>query len=177
MATFNIETKVWDGEKVDYPFAIDTSVGAEILKNLAATPERILNICHDDETAMTCDETRLNSIRIAQHLTKLGYKAGDNIGIICTNSTYLPPTLYACLLIGAPINPLDVAFRKDDIVQMFGQTKPKLVFCDSDVYETVKEAIDELKSNAVICTLRNVIEGVLFIAELIESTSNESDFM
>lgn len=177
MATFNSETKVWDGEKVEYPFANDTSVGAEILKSLAETPERVLNICHDDETAMTCEETRLNAIRIAQNLTKLGFKAGDNIGIICTNSTYLSPTLYACLLIGAPINPLDVAFRKDDIVQMFGQTKPKLVFCDSDVYKTVKEAIDELKSNAIIYTLRDVIEDTSFIAELIEPTSNESDFM
>ena len=176
MASFNRETKVWDGEKVEYPFTNDTSVGAEILKNLAATPKRVLHVCHDDETAMTCDETRLNAIRIAQNLTKLGYKAGDNIGIICTNSTYLPPTLYACLLIGAPINPLDVAFKKDDIVQMFGQTKPKLVFCDNDVYGTLKEAMDELKSNAAIYTLRDVIDEVSFISELIEPTNTESDF-
>lgn len=176
MATFDSETKIWAGPKVPYKFALDTSIGAEILKSLAETPRRVLHICHDDGTALTCDETRMASIRVAQNLIKNGFNRGDVIGFICRNSTYLPPTLYGCFLIGAPVNPLDVEFKKDDIIHMFGQTKPKLVFCDHDIYKTVKEALDELDNDALIVTMREKITGVKSIDMFLAPTQSESSY-
>jgi 4-coumarate--CoA ligase len=177
MATFNPETKIWEGPKVPYEFPPDTSIGAELLKNLSATPERVLHICHDDGISMTCEETKIASIRIAQNLSKLGFKQGDVFGFICRNSINLPSTLYGSILIGAPVNPLDAGFKKDDIKHIFGQTKPKLVFCDGDVYETTKLALNELENDATIITLRTKVDGVTFIEELLVPTGSEESFV
>jgi 4-coumarate--CoA ligase len=176
MATFNSETKIWDGPKAEYNFAPDTTIGAELLKKLAETPERILHICHDDGISMSCEETRIASIRVAQNLRQLGFKQGDVFGFICRNGSKLPVTIYGSLYIGAPINPLDVAFKKDDIVHMFGQTKPKLVFCDADVYDTVKLALNELENDAIVITFREKIDGARYIDELFAPTGNEESF-
>lgn len=177
MAQFNSETKVWEGPKVDYKFAPDTSIGSEILKSLSSTPDRVLHLCSDDETSMTCAETRIAAIRIAQNLTRLGFKQNDVSGFICRNSSQLPAAMYAAILIGSPINPLDVAFKKEDIAQMFAQTEPKLVFCDADVYDTVKCALAELENDAVIITLRDRIDGVRYVEELLIATGNEHEFV
>lgn len=176
-ATFNSETKTWEGPKIPYEFASDTSIGAEILKKLAETPERILHICHDDGVAMSCEETRIASIRVAQNLTKLGFKCGDIFGFMCRNGSDLPPTLYGSFLIGAPINPLDASFKKDDITHMYRQTKPKLVFCDADVYEETKISLNEIGSDASIITLRGEIDGVRNIQSLLKPTDEEDSFV
>lgn len=176
MATFNNATKIWSGPKAEYNFAPDTSIGAEMLKKLAETPERILHICDDDGISMSCKETRITSIRVAQNLLKLGFKQGDVFGFICRNGSKLPVTIFGSIYIGAPINPLDVAFKKDDIVHMFGQTKPKLVFCDADVYDTVKLALTELENDAMIITFRDKVDGAHYIEELFAPTGNEDSF-
>lgn len=174
---FNPETKVWDGPRVSYDFASDTSIGSEILKSFSQTPDRILHLCDDDGIEMTCEMTRQSSVRIAQSLMNLGFKPGDVSGFICRNGTQLPSAIYACILIGSPINPLDVAFKKEDIVQMFAQTEPKLVFCDADVYATVKLALNELENEAMIITLRDRIDGAKHIEEFLSSTGNEHEFV
>ncbi len=176
MATFDSHTKIWNGPKTQHPFNFHSSLGGEILKKLSETPERILHICHDENIAMTCEATKLSSIRIAQNLTKLGVKKGDVVGFICTNSIKLPELIYGCLLIGAPINPLDVGFKKDDIKHMFEQTNPKLVFCDNNIYETVKLSLDEIGNKATIITLREAIKGVQHVDELLTTTGSEALF-
>lgn len=177
LTMFNTEKKTWEGPKVPYNFARDTSIGAEILKKLAETPLRTLHICHDDGVAMSCEETRIASIRIAQNLTKLGFKRGDVFGFICRNGSNLPPSLYGSLLIGAPINPLDAGFKKDDINHMFRQTKPKLVFCDAEVLQTTKISLNEIENDAMIITLRGKVEGIRSIDDLLTPTGNEESFV
>lgn len=176
-SVFNKDLKIWQGPKIPYEFDSDTSIGAELLKSLKSTPERILHICHDDDSSMSCEVTRISTINIAQNLMNLGFKPGDVIGFICRNSTQLPASIYASILIGGAINPLDVAFKKEDIVQMFKQTQPKLVFCDADVYEKTKLALDELENRATIVTLRDKIDGVSNIEDLLSATGNEHEFV
>ncbi|CRK97985.1 CLUMA_CG011357, isoform A [Clunio marinus] len=176
MATFDSERKIWQGPKIPFKFPTNASIGVEILKKLKETPDRTMIISHDDGITMTCEEARIASIRVAQNLTKLGFKKGDVIGFICRNGIRLPPTIYGALLIGAPINPLDAGFKKDDIKHMFAQTQPKLVFCDADVYETTKQALNELDNNAVVMTHREKIEGVVYVDELLAPTGNEDSF-
>lgn len=176
MTTFDQATKVWKGPNVQYDFASDSTIGAEVLKKLAETPERTLHISHDDGISMTCEQTRIASIRVAQNLTNLGFKAGDVFGFICRNGINLPPTLYGSILIGAPVNPLDIGFKKDDMRQMFEQTKPKLVFYDAEVHETTKTALRELGNESMLITLNGKIDGVMNIEELMKPTGIEDSF-
>lgn len=176
MATFNSETKIWEGPKVPYKFELDTSIGAELLKKLAETPDRVLQISHEDGISLTCKQARIASIRVAQHLNKLGYTRGDIFAFICRNGTDLLPTLYGSFLIGAAVNPLDAGFKKDDIKHICNQTKPKLVFCDGEVYEATKSALNELGNGAEVITLRSKVAGVKFIEELLTPTGNEESY-
>ncbi len=126
---------------------------------------------------MTRRETRELTINVARNLVKMNVKPNDVIGIICRNSKYLPVLLYGCIVVGAPVNPLDNSFDSQHIKHIFGQTKPSIVFCDAEVYQSTKTTLEELKNDAIVFTLREKIDGVPFIEQLLKPTDEKSDFV
>lgn len=176
MTSFDEVNRVWKGPSVDYPRPLNNYFGEELLEALIESPESILEISHEEDYAMTRKETRELTINVARNLVKLNIKSNDVVGVICRNSKYLPVILYGCIVIGAPINPLDNSFDGQHIKHIFGQTKPKLVFCDDEVYQATKAIMDELENDAKIFTLRRKIAGVPFITELLQSSEEESEF-
>lgn len=176
MSFFDSETKVWHGVKLPFPHSADAFLGEEILKCLDATPDRIIQINHDEQVNYTCRELKTLSIRVAMNLIKMNITSDDDVvGLLCRNSSHLLPLLYGCTLAGAPINP--VIFAKDEIVTIFHKTNPKIVFCDYDLYHVTKESLDELKSDVNIFTMIKKIPGVNFVGELFEKVENEDDFV
>lgn len=47
-ATFDSENKLWVGAKVPYPLPMDIFIGEKVLESLQKTPERVLQIFHDE---------------------------------------------------------------------------------------------------------------------------------
>ena len=158
--TFNSETKVWTGRNVPYPFPLDTYVGEELLKVLNEAPDNILEIYHEDDVRVTSAEIRIKSIRV-----------------VCRNQVNLTPIVYGCTIIGAPVNPLDASFVINDIKHLFGLTKPKIVVCDNDVFDNVKEALVAIESDAEIYLFNERISGHKFIDDLLEPTGHEDEFV
>lgn len=178
MATFNEELKVWEGPKSPYPYPMDTYLGEEILKRLKETPNHVTQIFHEENSKMTFNDLRISSVRIAQNLMKLGLRADDVVGVICKNSNEVTFLLTACILAGAPINPLDLSFSKEDFVYLFGQMQPKFVVCDVEILEDVKESLKELKNDArIFITSKDKIEGILSFFDLLVPTGDEEDFV
>lgn len=177
MCTYNEVKKIWKGRKIANPYSHSTYVGAQILDELCESPGSIIEISYEENYAMTRKELRELSINVALNLINLKVKPDDVVGVICRNSKYLTPLLYGYILVGAPINPLDVAFEKSDIKQMFYQTKPKIVLCDFDVYKTAKEALRELNINARVFTLLEKIPGVSYIEELVQPSDDKNIFV
>lgn len=175
MGSFDVENKVWSGAKLPYPYPLDSFIGEEILKGLDATPDRILQINHDDQVIYTCRDVKLASIRVARNLIKLNIKSSQVVGLVCKNSSHLLPVLFGSFIAGAPFNP--VLFAKDEIISIFSKSSPKIVFCDHDLYELTKESLDELKSDALIYTMIEKIPGVHFVEELLEPTGDEDEFV
>lgn len=173
---YNPRTKVWTGNNRAYAYPMDIYLGEKLLDALDDSPERILQINHEEREKLTCREAKMSSIRVAQNLQRLGIKPDDVIGFICRNSGTIIPLLYGCVLVGAPINPLHVSCSKESIKNMFNNTRPKLVFCDYDLFETTKEALQEIKSNAMIYTLLKKIPVVPFVGELLVPTGSEYHF-
>lgn len=176
-ATFDRDTKVWTGNVGNYKFPMDVYIGEKILKALDKTPDRVIQINHEERTELLCKDLKLSSIRVAQNLQKFGVTADDVVGFNCKNSHKVNALVYGCVLIGAPLNPLHVSFTKDGIKQMFGQTKPKIVICDAEVYKVTKEALTELENDAKIFTVLKKIHGVSFVDELLAETGSEDDFV
>lgn len=174
--TYNNRTKIWTGNYSAYSLALDVYYGEKLLEALDETPERTLQINHEENRKLTCSEVKMSSIRVAQNLQRLGIKPDDVIGFICRNSGNVLPLIFGCALIGAPINPLHVSYSKEKIVLMFGKTRPKLVFCDHDLFNITKEALNENENNAMIFTLVKKIPVVPFVAELLIPTGTEYHF-
>ena len=125
---------------------------------------------------MTRREARSLSIKVAKNLLKLNVKPDDVVGFVCKNSKFVAPLMYGCIIVGAPIHPLDVSFTKDEIKQLFEQTKPKVVFCDADVYETTRDALKEFGHYAKIFTLLGKVPEASFVDEILEENDSEHDF-
>lgn len=173
MGTFNPNSKVWTNTVNTYKYPLDLYYGEKLLCALSETPDRILQINHEEGTSHTCEEIKISSIRVAQNLQRLGIETDSVIGFICRNSSTVISLVLGCCLIGAPVNPLHITFSKSKIQEIFEQTKPVLVFCDYDVYETTKNALKEINSNAMIYTLLKKVPVVPFINELLIPTGSE----
>src|SRR5690349_1011888 len=178
MVKFNPENKVWKSTEIPYPFPVNIFLGDEILKKLKETPDRICQILHEDDYELSCDELRMKSICVAQNLIKLGIKSNDVVTVICRPSHELTFLIYGSIYIGAPINHLDISFSKDDLKQMFIQTFPKLVVCDSDMKLKVQKALNELKISSPIYTMTCGDENEKSnFSELLIPTGDEENFV
>lgn len=173
---FNRETNVWEGVKIPYPALIDTHVSELVIDGLKKTPNRIVQMCYDDGSEMTCDELRLKIIRIAQNLKKLGIKDEDVVGIVCENSMDLMAFTNGIYQLGAIVGAMSVIHCKDDMVLVFQYSKPKLMICDAQVYDTVKEAMNELNNSAPFFTTNGSISGIESIDELLKPSGDEENY-
>lgn len=59
---------------------------------------------------------------------------------------------------------------------MFSITAPKVVFCDSDVYDLVRECLTELENDASVFTFRGTTDDSVSVEEILEETPEEKDF-
>lgn len=152
MATFDSSTKIWSAKTVQYLYPMDVYLGDVILKTCSETPDRVIQIHHEKDEELTCQQLRESSINIAENLLKLDIKADDIIGVICQNSNFLTCFLTGSVIMGAIIHPLDHSLSTDNISELYAQSKPKMIICDPDMLSTVNEALEKanLKSSILI---------------------------
>lgn len=174
---FNSETKVWSGPKHDVIYNSNISLGSLILNVLKKTPEVVAQVSADDGVELTCHELRLRTMKIASHLISSGYKQGDVVGMITTNTENLSPLVFSCLTLGLPINTLAPVMVESDIVHMYSRTKPKIIFCDANIIKTVEAATKKLPQSADIFTLDSKVEGIKFVGDIIAIDFDEENFM
>lgn len=110
-------------------------------------------------------------------MRELGYEKGDIFVIIARNSHYVTPIIYASLCMGCPINPLDTSFSKPEIMHMLSITKPKLVFCDVDLYDLVRECLNELENETTIFTFSGQNNESIPVETLFEERPEEDTFV
>ncbi|KAG5669220.1 hypothetical protein PVAND_017112 [Polypedilum vanderplanki] len=98
-------------------FNPDQNLGQLILRILKISPESVTQISADTKVSVTC---------------------GDVVGIVAANTENLAPAVFACFLLGLPVNPLAPIMIESDIVHMFSKTKPKLILCDENCLKIVQ---------------------------------------
>ncbi|KAG5670852.1 hypothetical protein PVAND_001086 [Polypedilum vanderplanki] len=170
--TFNRATKVWSGPKVPPIFKPDQNLGQLIVKVLEQTPDAVTQISADSNVSVTCGEMRERILKFAVHLNNLGLKEGDVIGVVAGNTENIAPVVFACFLLGLPVNPLAPIMIESDIVQMYSKTKPKLIFCDEKNLKTVQNALDMMKSEAKIYTVMEKVDNYECVTEILKNDVN-----
>lgn len=131
---YNSIRKIWLGPKNQFHIDNSMSFGQIIFEKLSGSSlDRIVQVslvkvfatnnCNnlkfclvkidgDTGESLTLQQIRIQTIRCAQNLIRLGYTQNDRIAIIARNHHHLTSLVIAALCIGCPIAPLDVIHVK-----------------------------------------------------------------
>lgn len=175
--TYDANAKLWSGPKVPAMFNPKTSIAHAILKALANFGPKIAQISDDSGIQLTFDEIRLKTIRATQNLQKRGYNSKQILGLIANNSHHVTPIVFASMCLGCPLNTMDASFGKSELIHMLKLTKPTLIFCDIEAYDSAIESLNEIKNNAKVFTFGGSKAGSEPIENLFVETGIENEFM
>ncbi|XP_059617917.1 luciferin 4-monooxygenase-like [Phlebotomus argentipes] len=173
---FDEKTKIWRGSHRPIIFDPSISLGRAILFVLNRNPDFVAQISDNSGVRKTNREIHDATLKIAVNLQKIGCARGDVVGFVCRNHENLAPAVLASYLIAAPVNALDFMFSKDEIIHMFGITRPKFVFCEKDKFNVLKDALNVLKSDAKIILMDEKVSGFLHMENLLEESADLEDF-
>ncbi|XP_070504880.1 probable 4-coumarate--CoA ligase 3 [Chironomus tepperi] len=165
--TYDPVNKIWSGRKRQQIYNTDANAGYLFLQKLIQTPKSIFQISDDTGVELTCADVYERSLKFANFFTQMNLKQGDVVGLIASNSENLVPIIFGCLVIGVAVNPLSIAMGVDEIVHMWSKTKPKVIFSDGKIVETVKSAVDKMELDAKIITMIDEVEGFGFADEIL----------
>ncbi|XP_026313539.1 4-coumarate--CoA ligase 1-like [Hyposmocoma kahamanoa] len=90
------------------------------------------------------------SIQLARSFRKLGLKPGDVLALGGRNHLDLHIPYYAALYNGMPMFGVDPYFKYTEIKLLFKTVKPKIAYCQQEMYEDYKKAIEDLELDTII---------------------------
>ncbi|XP_055523863.1 probable 4-coumarate--CoA ligase 1 [Wyeomyia smithii] len=170
-------TKVWSGTKTPPLLNPNQSLGELILAVLAKTPDSVTQISADSGARVTCAETRLRTVRVAQNLIALGYGQQDVFTMAVRNGELVAPVVFACFALGIPLNTLDATFKRDDLSFMLEKVKPSVVFCDQETLDEMQESIKMANINPVVFVFGEKVDEFRHVEELMIPTNIEEKFV
>lgn len=174
--SYDRDTKVLSGTEAASIYDEDETLGQFLLRNLRKNPSQIVQTNHDDGAQITAGEMAAFGCRIAKSLSK-ELKFGDVVGLTASNTNYVAPLALGCFLSGMSVSTTDTSFDSKEIAHIFGQTKPKMVFCDHDKFHDVIEALKLCNIECEVTTIDRKVLNVRFIAEFLEVAENEPEFV
>lgn len=117
------------------------------------------------------------TIRVAKNFQKLGFRKGDVIYFMTSNSAEIAPLVFAALCLGCPITAQPISSSKMECDYFLNVVKPTYIFCDSEFYATLVECLINLKMNVKIFTFNQKVNESTPVESLFEETNDDSNFM
>lgn len=119
----------------------------------------------------------MKTIRAAQNLQLRGLTSKQVIGVISGYVADLAPIIFASICLGCPVNPFDTTFDKRQLMSVFENTEPGIIFCEAKFYDLVIECLKELRINAKLFTFNGTKGDSEAVENLFQETGNEEDFV
>ncbi|XP_023298004.2 4-coumarate--CoA ligase 3-like [Lucilia cuprina] len=169
--SFDKRKKIWTTPSTQGVYNTECALGRIIYNQLNSFPNVTLQI--DDSTGVTVKarDALTNAVRIAQHFNEMKLHQDDIIGFAVKNTTNVLPTVIGCFFNCTPFHAVNPVLDESTLSHCFGLTKPKLIFCDAEVYKKVYLATKAYKPK--IITMSGDVEGVVKITDLLEPTKTE----
>ncbi|KAL5278266.1 hypothetical protein ACFFRR_003108 [Megaselia abdita] len=165
---YNLDKKIWSGPKKVFLFNPEASIGSVIWTCLKRQhPKNILQINDSENTSLTTEKVLEMSSRIAYNILLLNIRQSDVVGIISRNTTNLMPLCYGLFYIGVPFHALDHNVNMNLALHSFGTSRPKIIFCEKELYRFAKSVIVELDLNCAIYTIDAKVNGVNYLRDLL----------
>lgn len=175
--SYDATLKLWRGRDVTPIYNPKASIAHPLLRALENFGPKIAQISDDSGVQLTFEEIRMKTIRAAQNLQQRGYNTKQKFALIARNSHHVAPIVFASMCLGCPINTMDAAFGKIELIQMLRTTEPILIFCDIGAYDTTIECLHELKNDAKVFTFGGSKGASEPVESLFDATGKEREFM
>lgn len=169
-------TKIWSGKFRHPIYNTEANVGYLFFEKLIQNPQNVCQISADTGKQLTNSEMYEKSLKFAKHFKDSNLKQGDVVGVIARNCENLAPMILGCFVLGIAINPMSVMMGVDEIVYNWSKNKPKVIFSDEKIVNTVKQAVDEMKLNAKIYTLMKKVDGFGDVNDILSMDYDVSTF-
>ncbi|XP_001361980.2 luciferin 4-monooxygenase [Drosophila pseudoobscura] len=169
---YDKETKIWSGAPRSALYDYNCSIGQVAHNTLKCWPTNVLQITADDDTVLTNADVLSLATRIALYFKAEGLTHEDRVGIIGKGSTYVMPVATACFFNTTPFHAVNSSREPQVVARLYSVTKPKIMFCDAEDYETIKEITKEWSPKIV--TLTGRVEGVPSVEDLIKPHPSEA---
>lgn len=183
---FNPDTIQWIGQPIESDFEINQSLGKVILDSLKAYGQKvaqvilqilclffimpfIMQICANTGKTKTFDELHTLTLNTAKWLQLFGCEKGDLIYFFTKNTEIVPVVIFAALYLGLQVAASPVYFSRMECECFLKLLKPKLVFCDVDIYQKLKQCLEYLNNGAKIFTFDGVTNESTPVNVLFES--------
>ncbi|XP_073842173.1 probable 4-coumarate--CoA ligase 1 [Musca autumnalis] len=174
---YNEETKIWYGPNTEPKFGLDDSIGSVVMKFMLEYPDHIIQVCHQSGKQFTNKEMAEMSTRAAVQFRKLKMEQTDVVGICAGNSDYIAPIFYGVLFSGLCLSSSDPSFNVKGLKHVYSLTKPKIIFCDGEVYSKVRQALRDCElEETIIYTVRNHIDGVPSVMEFLDVSIGDEEY-
>ncbi|XP_011295722.2 probable 4-coumarate--CoA ligase 1 [Musca domestica] len=174
---YNEDTKIWHGPIIEPSYGLNDSIGSVILEAMRKDPDHVIQISYPSGKEFTNREMAELSCRAATHYGKLKLEQTDVVGICAGNSDYVAPIFYGAIFSGLCLSTTDPSANVKGLRHTYSLTKPKIMFCDGDIYDKVQQALQECGlEDTVIYTVRNHIEGVPNVMEVLDEKYSDTDF-
>ncbi|XP_020806824.1 luciferin 4-monooxygenase [Drosophila serrata] len=167
--------KIWSGPKDKEYYGPDMTLGEVALIILRLYSDKVMQVFDPTGEELTGGQLLEQSRRLAHAFQRLKLQRGDVVGISAKNTSYLTEVVIAALLNGTPINPLHPDFDSETMAYMYEITKPKVIFCDLDNYETLSAVKSSLKFKTELILLTGTLPGVRNIQDLLADGCTEYD--
>ncbi|XP_034479299.1 4-coumarate--CoA ligase 1-like [Drosophila innubila] len=164
---FDEKTKIWSGVERRPFYDYDCSMGLVVYNTMKNFPQNVLQIAHMDGRVVTFADSLAWATRLAMYFKSEKLTHEDVIGIIGKASTYVSSLAAACLFHTTPFHAVAYTYVKEPEVvkELYVLTKPKIIFCDGEDYEVIKQATLEWAPK--IITLTGRLDGVPNIEDLL----------
>ncbi|GAB0092214.1 4-coumarate--CoA ligase 1 [Sergentomyia squamirostris] len=171
--SYDSKEKIWFGQHLA-PFHHESvSLGRVIYYTLSMNREKVVQISDNNGLCVTNGEILDQMLTIASNLLDRGAKRDSVIAIMAGNGHLIAPTIFAAFFLAIPVNTLDPNYSVEEAAHMFSQTKPSIVFCDHENYETVQKAVAKIGSNIKVINFGERISNVDNIEDYLVKTGRE----
>ena len=177
MYHYNAEEKEWSGIRMPSILNPKQNLGPLILNMLERRSSKIAQISADTGVTLTCGEIRLRTVRVAQNLTKMGFKKGDMVSLAVKNHENVAPILFGCFCIGTPMNGLDAKFNEEELHRMLGSIQPKLIICEQENLGLIQKVTGDIHIDPKFMVYGPPKDGVASVDDLFVPTGNEHTYL
>ncbi|XP_058974436.1 uncharacterized protein LOC131800767 [Musca domestica] len=140
---YDRETKIWHGPTTEPRYSLDDSIGFVVLEALRKYPDHISQICHPTGNQFSNRQMAEMSCRVAVHFGRLKLQQTEVVGICAANSDFVAPIFFGAMFSGLCLSTTDPSTNVRGLKHIYSVTKPRVMFCDGDIYGKVQKALQE----------------------------------